>query len=254
MTYPDTFFRRVLLLSLLCCGLPVLKSNAQTVIYTEDFSLNDGGYTENVIIPVSADIVRPWEYSAGGWSTNGGRTGAHPSRNPIEMWLTSPDITVTGTGDVTLEFDHSFNFEYEASGDLYWDAGMIMVSVNGGAYTKLEGAAFSQNGYNGVLQNDFDWGYAGDFNSEEIFGSNSGGYISSIASLGSFTTGDTVSIRFRGGWDWFSIASGANWAIDSVALTLAPVPEPSTMALGAGMAALLFVFYRKRTRSGKQSK
>lgn len=233
---------------------------AQTIVYFEDFEADDGNYTATEVIPVAASIVRPWVYNTDGvggsqgWSTDGGQTGAHPARNPIEMWLTSPDITLSGSGDITLEFDHSFNFEYDAGGDIYWDGGMVMISVNGGAYTQLAGSSFSQNGYNGVMQDDYDWGYAGDFNTQKIFGGSSGGYISSIASLGSFDTGDTISVRFRGGWDWFTIASGANWAIDNVQLSLVAVPEPSTMALGAGIIALLFVGYRKRRSSGKYSR
>lgn len=261
LSYPKSFFRTCLVS--LACFLAYPSSQAQTIIYQESFESNNGSFTASVEYPGggSANTVNPWTYGnqglggSLGWSTNGGQVGRGPSQGgiPFEMWLTSPAITVTGTGDLTLQFDHSYNFEYEAQGNAYWDGGVIMVSVNGGTFNQLDSSAFLQNGYNGILQNEYDWGYADDFNNQEVFGDSSGGYVTSIATLGSFIGGDTVSIRFRGGWDWHAIDGAPNWAVDNVELSLTAVPEPATIAVHFASTALIIVFYRKRKMAKRLS-
>lgn len=114
-------------------------ANQGTTLMMQDFNGGDGGFT--VTTPLA--YAGPWVYNAGtgSWRENGqivenGWTNV--------SFLSSPPIVLTTAGGVTLSFDHRYSFE---SGN--WDGGQVLISVNGGAFTLVPGAAFTQNGYNG---------------------------------------------------------------------------------------------------------
>ena len=119
-----------------------------------------------------------------------------------------------------------------------------MVNINSGGWNQVTN--FAQGGYTGTIQTTYDWGYAGDFNGLDVWTGDSGGYISTIATLGTLDVGDSVEIMFRGGWDWFSKGGNPNWAVDNISLSV--IPEPKTYALILGAVCCAFVYFRKRRR------
>ena len=218
----DAWPTRMLVALLGVCCLASAGSAAD--VYFEDFDADDGGYTEMLYNPVSADGAgtnEPWTWGATGvdgsnaWSVIGGLGGS----NPFEHLLDGPEITIPATGRVILEFDHAYRFEED------WDGGVVMFSLNGGDLTPVTN--FVANGYNDQMQTGSDWGYEGDMNGLDMFSIRSDGFVHSIADLGSLNTGDTLELQFRGGWDWGTIGGPAGepeWIIDNVAITQIDIP------------------------------
>jgi len=129
--------------------------------------------------------------------------------------LDSPTLTVQNAGDVTLTFEHRYNFEDD------WDGGTVYMSVDDGAsWTNV--TVFTTNGYDKVLASS---GMDGPFpDLVAAFTGQSTNYetsvqITSIANLGTFATNDTIVIQFRGGWDWYSSEPAPNWEIGTVKVT-----------------------------------
>ena len=106
-------------------------------LMVEDFAANDGGFT----VTNENNHADPWAYDAvaGAWSTDGSANGSANQHTR----LTSPELNVTTTGGYAVSFDHRYDIE---GGD--WDAGALLVSVNGGPFEYVEGAQFTENGYN----------------------------------------------------------------------------------------------------------
>jgi hypothetical protein len=182
----------------------------------EDFEADNGSFVQELFAvganPAPAGI---WTYGASGdggsmaWSVDGGE-------GLYEDWLTTPYLRVPANGPVTLEFDHSYNFEAN------WDGAVVMVSVNNGPFTLVDD--FTQNGYNQILRLDSenDYGYPGDLNGVIAFGDISGGFLHSVTGLGTLSAGDLVQVRFRGFWDWGTVNAAPNWVIDNVQVTQTP--------------------------------
>jgi len=178
--------------------------------YSEDFSSSDGGFT----VTNSGPIEGPWTYNSpgGSWTADGSENQGTPTSSA----LTSPTITVASTGPVTLSLDHRYSLEDPT---YPWDGGQVLVSVNGGAFEPIPGSAFTANGYSTIILGN------NVLNGQEGFSGDSAGYstpamISSLADLGSFSAGDTIQVRFLGGWDEYARGSLPNWEIDNVTLGL----------------------------------
>lgn len=130
-----------------------------------------------------------------------------------DQYLISPDLIIDSSGSLTMQFDHSFNFETDAG--VNYDGGVIEMRVDGGPWTDIGGAA-----YNGVLTN-----YAGNLNplaGRSAFVGNSGGTVQTIITaatpLGaSLAPGSVVNVRFRTGAD--NAIGGGGWQVDNVAFS-----------------------------------
>jgi hypothetical protein len=211
--------------TLLCGQLTVAQ-----VVYDESFDASDGGYT----VENQGNPTGPWTYSAeaGAWYTDGTDNNGAPSHTR----LTSPAVAITKDGPVELSFSHFYSIEGEL-----WDGGAVFVSVNSGAFTQVPRGDFTANGYTGI-------GLIGnhDLNGGVGFNGDSPNYpepITSVASLGTLSTGDSIALQFLMANDEF--ASGAfkpNWQIDRV--TINQVPEPSTLLLS--LFGMLGLFLRRR--------
>ncbi len=191
----------------LTLALACFSSIAGASLITADFSTGDG-----MFVPNSGN----WTYTAPSWNLFGanGLTGAG---------LTSPTMTASG-GQVTLQFSHTRNFE------VAFDGGYVELSVNGGAFSRVPGTSFSQNGYTSSLFN-FGESFSGDFPTP----------LTSIADLGNFGVADNFALRFVANFDASVLRSTNAWNLLSVSLSnteLRPgfaadgaIPEPATTTL-----------------------
>ncbi|MDX6405211.1 MAG: hypothetical protein QOH70_2666, partial [Blastocatellia bacterium] len=124
-----------------------------------------------------------------------------------DQYLTSPVMTVDGSGSMNLQFDHSWGFEFDGGGN--YDGGVVEMSVNGGAYTDIGAPA-----YNGTILN-----YSGTVNplkGRVAFVANSAGTIHTSLTQ-AIAPGSTVQIRFRVGSD--SSVGSTGWRVDNIAFT-----------------------------------
>ena len=192
--------------SAIIIGLGAAGAQAQVVFDVG----GDGTIGDTTLTNSSGTAVVP----AGGgyWTTDGGGDGD----GSIYARLDSPTLTVQNAGDVTLTFEHRYNFEND------WDGGTVYMSVNGGAWTHVPTNAFTANGYVKVLDSSSAGGPFPDL--EDTFTDKSTGYdtqaqLMSIANLGTFATSNTIAIQFRGGWDWGTVNSAPNWEIGTVKVT-----------------------------------
>lgn len=243
--------RRTVILSAAVLGLWLAGSMpaSAATFFSTDFNSNDGGFTQSTVNPLGASPSAPWTYggtvgvgSSGGWSA-GPEEG---QGNPVEHLLTSPVISLPDAGAVGLSFDHQYSFEQG------WDGGEVLISVNGGTFAPLSAGSFTSNGYSGTIQTQDDWGYAGDMNGLDVFTGTAANFGPSFANLGLLNAGDTVQVRFRGGWDWNGLGDDQTlgWRIDNVALSASPVPLPAAVWLFAsGVAGIGAIARRKMAAS-----
>ncbi|MDD4890831.1 MAG: autotransporter-associated beta strand repeat-containing protein, partial [Phycisphaerae bacterium] len=184
--------------------------NAQYTFYNETFDSSNGGWTASA-------GGGAWAYTAGAWRADG-TSGAGGNQN---RYLTGTSITVGVSGQIVLNFDQLYNFEYDSGGP--WDGGIVKVQTNSGGFTYLAGSAFTQNGY---VRN-VNVGNAGEVKNKDAFNassgttgysaSNKGVWVHTMANLGAFSAGDQIQIQFVGGWDEFT-NNTPGWIVDNVQL------------------------------------
>ncbi len=199
------------------------ETQAQT-LFSTDFNAGDGGFTVNTPAPYDG----PWTYRAltGSWGQDG---QSAENRQPNTSILNSPAVVIPGTNSVTLSFDHRYSFEAAGAAN-HWDGGQVGISVNGGPYSVVPNSAFLQFGYNGSVLAGSASVLAGQEAFVETNNDYNSGFSTSIADLGSFNPGDTISVQFMVGNDTNTNGPNIpNWEIDS--FTLSTVPEPSSIAL-----------------------
>ena len=201
-----------------------------------------------------------WDSTRGTWSCS----GSSSCYGPIGCGLTLPTITMTNNGGVSLTFAHRYSFEgFNESDGTPYDGGQIRLSVNGGPYATVPAANFSTNGYlspimgniNTNISNTAGWvnmAWVG-----ESTNYSTGYYLTSIASLGFFKAGDTISIQFLTSWDDCSEGNEPNWEIDSIQLNVgAAVPATASLVVGAQSTyksqpnPFLSYFWQANTGSG----
>jgi autotransporter-associated beta strand protein len=183
---------------------PVMTSVAASG--SENFETSGGGFT--VSTPVSAQT--DWTYSSGSWLSFGEHDGTGGTTHT--SYLSTPIYTVTQAGAVTMSFSHKYNWEVD------YDAGAVEISVNGGAFTRLPGTAFTLNGYAATpLAAGTNSALAG----QEGFLGQSPGYpayhTTDCTLLASAVVGDTVQVRFMSASDDYYSEGG--WEIDSFSIT-----------------------------------
>lgn len=210
------------------CGLPLLATSSlrAATLLDQSFTGIDGGFTVENSAPAPTG---PWIYTSasGAWSANGG-TGV------VTSILKSNVINVTGSGPVTLSFDHRYSLEPE------WDGGVVRVSINGAAPALLALSAFTSNGYNlaDPLGN-----YTIDaYESVPVFngvsaGFDAGQFLTSTVSIGVLSPGNTLQIQWVGLWDEESVNPSPNWDITKVLVTQVPEASTASVLLLAGAMA-----------------
>ena len=195
---------------------PGVMASAGIEIFARDFNADDGGFTVVDSVDPSAP-AGPWTYdgTTGKWVADG---SAAACGSPNNSQLSSPAYKLTQDGSVSVEFSHRYSFEGGG-----YDAGLVRISVNGGAFTLVPAENFTANGYApiAIVGNGIALGLHG-FNADSPDYA-AGAFITSKALLGTFSKDDTIVVQFVGAWDECSSASNPNWVIDSLKLLLLPM-------------------------------
>jgi hypothetical protein len=201
-------------------------------LFTETFNSGNGGFTVTTPQPYDG----PWNYNsgAGTWQEYG--HGQPDSGHPNTSFLDSPPLTITAAGQAVLSFNHRWSREQDS---VNWDGNQLRVSVNGGAFVAVPGTSFTSNGYNGTVGP----GSSSALNGQQGWVGTSPGYTSgfltSVAVLGNFNTGDVIRVRFMAASDGNTRGPFTNgWEIDSVQVNQG---EPFTVG-----ASAVNEFYRVR--------
>jgi len=258
----------IVFLTAILVAQSLASSASAGILYSSDFNANDGGLTEahndNAFVSLgdgdrhvpdgTFTVGGPWTYDGGvgvmqtgGWFTNG--QSAETSGNVYDedgnlislgpgaqfntTRLTTPVLTVTAFGPVTLSFDHRYSFEYDGQA---WDGGAVFLKVNGGDFEQVPLLNFIDNGYNGIV----DSTSGSELANQWAFVSTSAAYdtrfLTTIANLGTFSAGDKIEVQFVGAFDRNTQGEFLpNWEIDNLnitdAATRAHAPEPATLTM-----------------------
>lgn len=186
------------------------KASTDPILLAQEFQGQDGGFAVESFNPQG-----PWTYSPEGggvWFATGHRDCSGPENSR----LSSPHVTVQQPEQVYLVLRHRYAFQY--NGQFVFDGGQIRMSVNRGPYVPLSPSSFLHNGYTGVVQGN------NILNGQEAFtgtlrGHQSGFHGTTVAGLGSFNPGDTISLQFVAAWDECFSDTYPDWEIDAVYIT-----------------------------------
>ena len=213
-----TFFT-VLASAILCLSLNAAKAD-----FSYDFEADDGSFT----VSNRGGVEDPWVYQPGAWSVGGSTALGTPSSSGLR----TPTYQLDAAGSVVMSFDHRYSIEWD--GTTRWDGAALMMSVNGSAFTHVDGGLFETEGYVDVIGgNNVLAGFEGF--SDVSVGYFDEEYVTSVVDFGSFNAGDKVQFEFLGAWDEFARGNPdgtvPNWEIDSVSvvgqLTVVPdLPPP----------------------------
>jgi hypothetical protein len=119
--------------------------------------------------------------------------------------LTSPAMTVGAGGSLTIEFDHSWAFEFNAFGN--FDGGVIEMAINGGAFTDIGASA-----YNGTIA----LGGGNPLEGRPAFVGTSAGTVHTALTR-AVAPGSIVQVRFRAASD--VLIGAAGWTLDNLKFT-----------------------------------
>ena len=234
-TFRSTVFAMVFALS---WWANISPADAAPPVGLVTFNSNNGDF----LVVSTNNPPNPWTYNSalGVWSSADTNDCTVPFRSSR---LNGPTLTVPAAGTVNLRFNHRYSFEADTT---RWDGGQLRLSVNGGPYLVVPSGNFSANGYNNTI------GGADVPNSEllgqlaftaESAGYSSAVYLASVARLGTFNAGDTISVQFLAAWDDCAQGQVPNWEIDSIEYVppvedRRPIPTFTNPALPANAAVV----------------
>ncbi|MEZ5323670.1 MAG: LamG-like jellyroll fold domain-containing protein [Verrucomicrobiales bacterium] len=205
-----------LLLTLQCLALSAVADATLTdsyIVSTSEFAfeITDSEDPPSVTDPASFTVTA--ETVVPGWQVVGGE-------GVIDGSITTPSLTVSSAGTVEMTLTHRYNFEGDGTAANAYDGGVVQFSINNGSFETLEADEFSSNGYftepiigNNVLRDSLAFNGASP-------GFSDGTTIASVATIPGVSAGDTLRLRFLGGWDEGFTSDGLDWIINGVAVSV----------------------------------
>lgn len=235
VTIVDNVDPSLIITSVMCPAPAVSTTNGNMITITHPgFGGATGSFACTVvttvntmtIVPPSQQFLNDVESGTAGWTVNDiTGAGAGPwvisssaSNSPSNSWFASntdgPDKTTALESPTfslgaspTLKFFHQFDTEAG------WDGGYVEVSSDGGAtWIQLVAADFIANGYNSVLGSNMNT----DISGKDAWSGDSGGFIETVAHLGTYANSD-VQIRFVFGQD--DNTNEVGWWVDDIEIT-----------------------------------
>jgi uncharacterized repeat protein (TIGR01451 family) len=163
--------------------------------------------------------VSRWIVSTGAHDTGANAAFAEEPPMPGIEELISPSFQILSTG-AQLTFRNSFNTEADTStSSLAYDGGVLEIQIGTNDFVDIlaAGGVFVSGGYNRTILtgNNSDNPFSG----RQVWGGNSGGFITSVINLPTATAGQTVRLKWRFGLDSGNFYGGFGWYIDSVLIT-----------------------------------
>ena len=140
-----------------------------------------------------------------------------PPNRGIEELL-SPPISIVSS-NAQLQFRNSFNTETDPNVDSRaFDGGVLEIQVGTNPFADIldAGGSFATGGYVrtiSTLTND-----DSPFSGRQVWGGNSGGFITTIVNLPASAAGQTIQLKWRFGLDTGNFYGGSGWYIDSVTI------------------------------------
>ena len=144
--------------------------------------------------------------------------------------IVSPQFDFTGlTSDPVIRFRHKM----DVSNDIGWDGGVVEISINNGAWTRLEPTAGTGTNFNNLLSHAWynNTSTSGTLGTPKFsvlstsYSSNTNGWIESATRLTAAAGQSNVKVRFRFWADGFT---DEGWAIDDIEVV--NVATPTTAA------------------------
>jgi len=159
--------------------------------------------------------------------------------------LLSPAITIVTT-NAQLTFRNSFNTEADPiDGTLAYDGGFLEIQIGTNAFLDIldSGGGFVSGGYTRTISTATNTDNP--FGGRQVWGGNSGGFITTTVNLPTNCAGQAIQLRWRfaldsgnfyGGFGWYlddiSIKDGGTCCVSSADLAVAGSVSPEPVALG----------------------
>lgn len=135
---------------------------------------------------------------------------------PADVWLTSPRLQVSGSGDFIVSFKHRFDFEADQDGN--YDGAVVELRALGGGGSWVDiGSMAQEGGYTGTLVGSPS---SNPLRSRDAFVGQSAGYpdfVTTTINLGTAYAGRWVRLRFRIGSD--DAAAKKGWEVDDLSFS-----------------------------------
>ncbi|MGH7967522.1 MAG: hypothetical protein ACREIC_02225, partial [Limisphaerales bacterium] len=168
-----------------------------------------------------------WTTSATGigsrWATTSGTKDAGANAafageppNPGISDLLSPAIPIA-TPTALLSFRNNYNTEMDPIINRAYDGGALEIQIGTNAFNDIlaAGGSFVTGGYTRTLDPTNDNPMAG----RQVWGGNSGGFITTTITLPASAAGQNVRLKWRFGTDSGNAEGGFGWYIDTIAIT-----------------------------------
>ena len=163
------------------------------------------------------------------------------SQTPTHSWFSASQAFVShrvlvspvfaANANTTLSFWHTFKFETNAAGTIFYDGGTLEFSTDGGTtWTVMPDAAFTAGGFNATISTSFSNPIAG----LRAWGGGTVGAMTQVTASLASLAGNNVLLSWREGDD--SSVSETGWFIDSV--TIANAGTASVCTLGNNCPAI----------------
>jgi hypothetical protein len=208
-------------------------TTSNSLVFSQNF---DGA----VVPALPAGWIRISGVTAAQWVTQTGVRDTIPNAafapdndGTADSFLRSPVIALS-PGAAQLSFRHWYNTE------LWFDGGVLEVSINGGAFTDIvtAGGSFGSNGYNDWIET----GYGSPIAGRDAWTGNSGGFVTTVVNLPAAAVSRNVQFQWRMASDeslaevgWY-VDTVKVFGVQSVCCNYAPLlvdtrkASPSTMA------------------------
>ncbi|MCP4541012.1 MAG: DNRLRE domain-containing protein [Chloroflexi bacterium] len=195
---------------------PVCDSGSPSDLFFDDVESGSGNWTSGsdfgtiywFVPQTTSSIGFADSYATSGVGNIWGFSQGYPLGATSDTYL-AMNSDVALPSNAYLHFNHSFGFESNSAGTVFYDGGVLEYSTTGGSSWTDAGSLISDNNYNGTISSD----YGNPLSDRSAFTADSRGYISSRANLSSLA-GQNVRFRFRIGTD--SEYYDYGWFIDDV--------------------------------------